>query len=246
MFDNTDMAETRTNPPIYEELMKLKPEGLSPNGWATRAGMSRAIWADMRRHGNPTRPTLERLLSVVGMTLADFEARIAPVRTEVAATGMSAEQVADAWAMTRARPVPVVGSAFGSDGDWADGIETTELMLSEVLDYVGRPPGLANDQEAYAVRIVGESMAPRYEPGELVYVSPRSPVAAGDDVIVQLHDPSDMCEGSQVAGRITTVLIKRLVRRSAQLLTLRQFNPEMTFDVPAARVRRIHRVRGRL
>ena len=60
---------------IYRQLMRFKPEDLSANAWAVRAGVSRTVWADMRRHGNPSRRTLEKLLGAVGSSLAEFEAR---------------------------------------------------------------------------------------------------------------------------------------------------------------------------
>jgi phage repressor protein C with HTH and peptisase S24 domain len=83
--------------------------------------------------------------------------------------------------------VPLLGTAYG--GDWEDEIELTELHLSEVLDNLARPPSLANDDEAYAIEIIGDSMFPRFKPGERAFVSPKAAVRPGDDVIVQLTDP---------------------------------------------------------
>jgi phage repressor protein C with HTH and peptisase S24 domain len=123
-------------------------------------------------------------------------------------------------------------------------VETTELRLSEVLDNLARPPSLAGDDEAYAVTVIGDSMAPRFEPGEIVFVSPKSTVSIGDDVIVQIRGRRG--EQTLEGEKVTDVLIKRLVRRSASFVELRQFNPEKIFRVPADRVSRIHRVRGRL
>jgi SOS-response transcriptional repressor LexA len=163
---------------------------------------------------------------------------------------MTAAQAHDAWTLSEAKPVPLLGTAFGGDWEELDGIELTELHLSDVLDYVARPPSLAGDDEAYTVEIVGESMAPRFEPGERAFVSPKSAVRPGDDVVVQLIDPS--AEGD-LARRVTMVLIKRVVRRTATHIELRQFNPDQTFRVPLDRIARdasgklaIHRVRGRL
>ena len=59
---------------LIEELMRFKPDGLTANGWAVQAGVSRTIWADLRRHGNPSRRTLEKLLAAAGSSLAEFEA----------------------------------------------------------------------------------------------------------------------------------------------------------------------------
>ena len=61
-------------PPLYRDLMRLKPDELTPNGWAVKAGVSRTVWSDMRRHGNPSRRTLEKLLDAAGSSLAEFEA----------------------------------------------------------------------------------------------------------------------------------------------------------------------------
>lgn len=226
-------------PPIYRDLMALKPDGLTPNAWAVKAGVSRTVWADMRKHGEPRRTTVEKLLGVIGITVAEFEARRARVLTEVRGTGMAPQELRDTWS-SPGPAVPLVGSAFGGDWDELDGVEMTELHLGEVLDYLGRPQSLTGDPEAYAVEIVGESMAPRFEPGERAFVSPRSPVRVGDDVVVQLNN------GTDDAKRVTMVLIKRIERRSATFVELRQFNPAKTFKVPVERIRSIHRVRGRL
>jgi hypothetical protein len=59
---------------IYRDLMRFKPEELTANGWAVKAGVSRTVWADMRRHGNPSRRTLEKLLAAASSSLAEFEA----------------------------------------------------------------------------------------------------------------------------------------------------------------------------
>jgi phage repressor protein C with HTH and peptisase S24 domain len=78
-------------------------------------------------------------------------------------------------------------------------------------------------------------MWPRFRPGRSVAVSPRSPVAIGDDVLVRLH--SDGGEGNRA-------LLKELVRRTATFLELRQFNPERSFRVEAADVEAIEKVAG--
>jgi phage repressor protein C with HTH and peptisase S24 domain len=48
----------------------------------------------------------------------------------------------------------------------------------------------------------------------------------------------------QYEERITAVLIKRLVRRSASFVELRQFNPDTTFRVGSERIAAIHKVIG--
>lgn len=241
MLDIANMASANDSNTVYDRLMALKPPELSKAAWATRAGFSRSIFNGIRAHGNPTTATLEKLLDVIGISLGQFTLPDQPVLSEVRGTGMGVADVERAWRSAEpSKPVPLLGSAIG--GEWEDQVELTELHLGEVLDYVARPPSLANDKHAYAVTIVGDSMAPRFEPGERAFVSPRAPASIGDDVIVQLKGTG----GEDEADRITMVLIKRLVRRTAAFVELRQFNPDMTFRVPADRIAAIHRVRGRL
>jgi SOS-response transcriptional repressor LexA len=231
---------------MYEALMAVKPDGLSLNRWAQRAGINRSIFNGIAKHGNPTTQTLDKLLAAVGVDPGDFRARLQPVRTEVKGTGMTTAEALNAWALPgNTRPVPLVGSAFGGEWNDLEDVEMIELRMAEVLDYLARPQSLAEDPEAYAVEIVGDSMAPRFEPGERAFVSPKAAVRPGDDVIVQLRAEGDP-EESDIAGQVVEVLIKRLVRRTARFVELRQFNPDRTFQVPIERVRRIHRVRGRL
>lgn len=163
------------------------------------------------------------------------------VRTEVRGTGMTPDQIRAARSGRDLPSLKLVGSAMGGDFDGLEDVEMHELCMGDVLDNLPRPASVAQDEEAYAVEIMGESMAPRYEPGERVAVSPRAPVRIGDDVIVQLTNTSTE-EGSDTAGQVTMVLIKRLVRRGSDFIELLQFNPERTFRVPKDRARRIHRV----
>lgn len=135
--------------------------------------------------------------------------------------------------------LPLYGSAFGGEyGAMDDHVELTELYLSDVLEYLVRPDYLGADNQAYALKILGDSMAPRYEPGEKVAISPREPVAIGDDVIVQLREGDD--------HRIRLVLIKRLLRSNREFVELKQFNPERTFTVPRREIAHIHKVVSRL
>jgi phage repressor protein C with HTH and peptisase S24 domain len=48
------------------------------------------------------------------------------------------------------------------------------------------------------------------------------------------------------SGGADLVLIKELVRRSAGGLKLRQFNPDVTFDVPSEEVAVVEKVLGEL
>ena len=139
----------------------------------------------------------------------------------------------------RPRDVPVRGTPSCGDIE-VDGkhVETVEMDLGEVVDYVRRPPSLEGRKDVYAIYFTGFSMEPRYEAGEVAYVDPRRPPAIGDYVVVQLKHQ----RGEEEDPRIVSALVKRLARRSADWIELEQFNPAMIFRVPQKRVHSIHRI----
>ena len=223
---------------VYRDLMRFKPEGLSPNAWAVKAGVNRTVWADMRRHGNPSRKTLEKLLVAAESSLAEFEAlRIGG--SEANGTMLAGEGVGEsrkrAWTPQSLPALPLRECALAGEwGESGSGIEMMEVRSIE-LDRLPRPQSLAGDSDAYAITMVGDSMWPRFRPGRRVAVSPHAPVAIGDDVLVRLR-------GGVEPGQL--VLIKELVRRSAAFLELRQFNPATTFRVDANEIEAIQKVAG--
>ncbi|WP_283195510.1 S24 family peptidase [Rhizobium sp. AN80A] len=85
---------------------------------------------------------------------------------------------------------------------------------------VGRlfvPPSLEGVEGAYAVRVFGTSMEPRFKAGETVWINPHEPVRSGDDVIVQvLTDEEHQLES----------YIKEFRSRSSKVTRLWQHNPD--------------------
>ena len=86
----------------------------------------------------------------------------------------------------------------------------------------------------FAVYITGDSMAPRFDPGDLVFVNPHLPARPGSDVVVELHG-ADEAPGA--------CYVKRYVRRSGGLVVLAQFNPARDdIEIPEDRVKQIYRI----
>ncbi len=243
----------------FDEVMARIERKLDQHGMTEREASLKAVGKpdmirDMkRRRGLPTSERLARLAYLLGTT-SDWlihggmegpildRSRLNPdgtLKSEDPGAGTRASDIRGAWAAPEPhRPVPLIGTAFA--GEWDADLEMSELHLTDVLDYLGRPPELQTDPDSYALEIVGESMAPRFEPGERAFVSPLSPVRIGDDVVVQLR-----AKGPAQSDRVKLALIKRLTRRSPTFLELRQFNPDRTFQVPVEQVAAVHRVRGR-
>jgi len=68
------------------------------------------------------------------------------------------------------------------------------------FDDKGYPPGGADDYvrcpdlhdpNAFAVRVVGDSMEPKYHQGDIIIFSPVSEVRSGDDCFVRMADPHE-------------------------------------------------------
>lgn len=103
---------------------------------------------------------------------------------------------------------------------------------SDDIDYVKRPTRLAAMRDVYALYVQGDSMSPRFEPGELLFVNPHRDPRPGDDVVVQF-----LAENNEVAA-----MVKRYVRRSPEMLTLSQFNPPRDIYLDLERVLSMDRV----
>jgi len=211
--------------------MRFRPDGLTANGWAVKAGIARTIWSDLRRHGNPSRRTLEKLLGAAGMTLAEFEAlRVG----QAASTGSDGVGLADPGRGWRgATPTPLSLFTTRLAGEWGEagsGIAVYSIDRSIAVGKLDRPAALAADRDAYASILAGDAMWPRFRAGRRLLVSPAANVGVGDDVLVELKD-----------GR---VLINELVSQTARRIELRQFNPDVAFKVETSEVRALHKIMG--
>lgn len=113
--------------------------------------------------------------------------------------------------------IPLYGQAVGG----VDG----EFVLNEgnKLADIFAPRELESVSGAYAVTVSGESMTPRYDDGEVVYVHPTERPVRGDYVVAQIHNPN---EGPPLA------YVKRLIRHNEGGLVLEQLNPpkELRFE----------------
>jgi phage repressor protein C with HTH and peptisase S24 domain len=122
--------------------------------------------------------------------------------------------------------VPVYGVAVGgSNGDFR--------FNGQTVDYVRRPPGIANLRNVYALYILGDSMSPWNKEGDLIYVSSVKPPTTGDYVVVQLQDVADGDPGA--------AMVKLLVGKTPTQLKLAQHNPAREFTLPLAKVKTVHK-----
>jgi len=236
-----DMSDRRT---VGERLLDLKRRagGVSLDEIARLAGYrgrsSVQGYFNAAYDADYLPPTVaERLATALATRGIDPAEVLAMARTaEIPSANGVPFKMEGAPDITMPNDVPVYGTALGSDEMiQGEAIEQTTLNRAETVTYFRRPPILDRRADVYGLFVQGASMSPRFEPGEAVFVEGKRPPRIGDDVVVYLVDGDDK-------DLPTSVLIKRLVRRTSAFIELRQFNPDLTFTLDVARIFQVHRV----
>ncbi|MEY2735276.1 MAG: hypothetical protein RLZ58_685 [Pseudomonadota bacterium] len=155
--------------------------------------------------------------------------------TKVGRKGSRPHEVVDATvvdiepapALKPPKTVPVVGEVKGG----ADGyLDELEYPVGHGDGFISYP---TTDPHAYALRVRGDSMHPRYRAGEFIVVSPSVAPQPGDDVVVALID-----------GRKLLKELNWIRDGEAQLLSVaNQFAP---LTIALADIERMHLVDGRV
>lgn len=136
--------------------------------------------------------------------------------------------------------VEKVGEGWPDVGDdWMDvrgvtvGGADAGFYFGDVIDQVRRPPGIRNAKNVAALNATGDSMVPRFRPGELVYVQLREP-APGDDVVVELYPENE--------GDAPKAFLKEMTKTTGRKLYCKQHNPKREIEFDRGEVHRLWRV----
>jgi len=121
--------------------------------------------------------------------------------------------------------LPILGTAAASI--------VGAVTLGRTVGYERRPPALRNVPDAYALYVAGDSMIPRYFPGDVVYVNPHRPCRQGDDVVIQTR----IKPGDDISG-----YVKCFISRSSRGVVARQYNPETQIEYSRNTVVAVHRI----
>lgn len=130
------------------------------------------------------------------------------------------------------RDLPVYSAAEGGPGEM--------VVSTEAIEWVPRPWFMKEVKEGFAILIVGESMEPAYEPGDMAIVNPRLTPLRNKDAIFTTG------EHGGVAGGEFKATIKRLVRSDAKSWHVRQFNEPREFALERKDWPKALRVVGKL
>ncbi len=241
--DKPGMAEPRdiaTSEQFFARIEALRPQGVSLRQLSMTITGKPDLLRDVKRKGHlPTADNIRRLAEELGTSVDYLLGSVNnpdPVRSEVSIKDQKLQ-----WrAPTDLPGIPLVGTgdcasiAFEDETGNMLEIERCSFDADHTVRMINRPQALKGARDLYAIYFHGESMMPRFEPGEIGLVDPSRPAGPGDYVVVQLTDGED--------DAVVSVLVKRLVRSTTRELVLQQFNPPATFTVPRARVARVHRI----
>jgi len=127
------------------------------------------------------------------------------------------------------RDLPVYGSASGGPG---------QMVISyDPIEYVRRPSILLHVRGGFAMYVIGDSMNPRYYTGDMILIHPTRPPRPQDFVLVVLQN------GNHDSGEFE-VMVKRLIKMDESKVSLEQFNPSDSFEIPRAHVQKVMKIVG--
>jgi phage repressor protein C with HTH and peptisase S24 domain len=179
---------------IWTALDRLAERaGLSPSGLAKRSGLDPTTFNKSKRitpDGRERWPSTESVAKALAATNSSIDSFV---------------QLIGDGART-APSVPLLGLAqAGAGGSFDD----AGLPAGKGWDEVALPS--FHDEQAYALEIAGDQLKPVYRDGDVIVVSPATPIRRGDRVVVKTR-----------AGE---VMVRELKRRTAKTLELQSLSP---------------------
>src|SRR5260370_11389162 len=157
-----------THGQIWTALDRLaERSGLSPSGLAKRSGLDPTTFNKSKRitsDGHERWPSTESVAKALAATNSSID-------TFVQLIGDTARTV---------QSVPLLSFAQAGAGGYFD---DSGFPSGKGWDEVALPS--ANDEHAYALEISGDQMKPAYRDGDVIVVSPGTPIRRGDRVVVK-------------------------------------------------------------
>ena len=191
-----------THGQVWTALDRLAERaGMSPSGLAKRSGLdpttfnkSKRITADGRERG-PSTESVSKALAATNSSIDTF----------VQLIGDGARSL---------QSVPLLGLAqAGNDANFDD----FGFPAGKGWDEMALPS--ASDEHAYALEISGDAMKPAYRDGDIIVVSPGTPIRRGDRVVVKT-----------TGGEVMVKELKRRTTKALELQSLNPVHPDRTLD----------------
>ena len=171
------------NPPSDELLTKLEKILTFEPGLLLRIAHIEGLPCDIRQEYESAEAENEKLRQFI-KKLTHKKTYAKKIDALIAKSNLNIEQAGSSLAAGRL--VPVINKvAAGYPGDFND----LDYPVGVADDYV-RCPDL-HDPNAFAVRVVGDSMEPKFQEGDIVIFSPAAEVHNGDDCFVRFAMPHE-------------------------------------------------------
>jgi len=191
-----------THSQVWTALDRLAERaGMSASGRAKRSGLdpttfnkSKRITADGRERW-PSTESVSKALAATNSSIDTF-----------------VQLIGDGARSLQSVPLLTLAQA-GSDGHFDEG----GFPAGRGWDEVALPQ--ASDEHAYALEISGDSMKPAYRDGDIIVVSPGTPIRRGDRVVLKTSD-----------GEVMVKELKRRTTRTLELQSLNPAQPDRTLD----------------
>jgi phage repressor protein C with HTH and peptisase S24 domain len=193
MARQTKAPRILTHSQVWTALDRLAERaGMSPSGLAKRSGLDPTTFNKSKRvtaDGRERWPSTESVSKALAATNASIDAFVQLI-------GDGARSL---------QSIPLLALAQAGDGHF----DENGIPAGRGWDEVALPQ--ASDEHLYALEISGDAMKPVYRDGDIIVVSPGTPIRRGDRVVLRTSDGE--------------VMVKELKRRTPRALELAALNP---------------------
>ena len=190
-----------THGQVWTALDRLAERaGMSPSGLAKRSGLDPTTFNKSKRitaDGRERWPSTESVSKALAATNSSID-------TFVQLIGDGARSL---------QSVPLLALAQAGGGHF----DESGFPAGRGWDEVALPQ--ASDEHAYALEISGDSMKPTYRDGDIIVVSPGTPIRRGDRVVVKT-----------TGGEVMVKELKRRTTKALELQSLNPVHPDRTLD----------------
>ncbi|WP_291849919.1 helix-turn-helix transcriptional regulator [Bradyrhizobium sp.] len=190
-----------THDQVWTALDRLAERaGLSPSGLAKRAGLDPTTFNKSKRitaEGRERWPSTESVAKALAATHSSLDSFVQLI-------GDGARSL---------QSVPLLGLAQAGGGHF----DSSGFPAGKGWDETPLPS--ASDEHAYALAISGDSMKPAYRDGDIIGVSPGTPIRRGDRVVLKT-----------TGGEVMVRELKRRTARTLELQSLNPAHPDRTLD----------------
>ncbi len=171
------------NPPGDELLTRLEKILEFEPGLLLHIAHIEGLPADVRQEYESAEAESQKWRQVI-KNLIDKKANASRLRKLLAESDLNIEQ--DRLPLAAGRLVPVINKvSAGYPSDFND----LDYPVGIADDYIRCPD--MHDPNAFAVRVVGDSMEPKFREGDIVIFSPAAEVQNGDDCFVRFAMPHE-------------------------------------------------------